>query len=659
MRTYKTSEAKSCMPTRQNRVWVFSKIVSLKYCFQSKTLNTIIYPSQAMRKRDVTLFIFLVLVPAVLAPDVLAKRGEIRLLALTEKDGSTKGTIAELELELQPGSERVYLETTPFTKMATQISLRFAQQIACKELDKDCTSLDFLYTIKALPGIVGGPSAGAGAAVLTASLLNGLELKEDASITGTINSGGIIGPVGGIDKKITAAGKAGIKKVLIPKGSRFHKDGENTTDLYEHGKKAGVEVIEVATLDEALYHLTGFRLEKPKEGLVIEERYKNIMKDVSKDLCRRNDEIEKEVSAVVLNDLQLVRQDEAVNFSRKAEEAFEKGEYYSSASYCFRSNVLLRRDLFALKKLSKDEVMQRVFDLKKKAEDYSKELEARQIKTITDIQTYMAVQERLFEVYETLFNILEGVGSTEERFYLLAYAEERFYSVLSWAKFFDGKDRRFDLTEERLKESCIDKISEAEERYNYVKSILQNDLERTKKELEKAYYDLNNESYISCLYGASKAKAEADIVMSVLGVEESRFNELIDLKLGVAKTTIVNAQKQNIFPIIGYSYYEYSSSLKEVDKYSSLLFAEYALELSNLDIYFEKKEDKQERFFNLFNKQGFAFLAIGLGLGIILALAAVYAKRLFKPKEPFKITRIRRVKTLQTSRIGRLRGKKR
>ena len=40
---------------------------------------------------------------------------------------------------------------------------------------------------------------------------------------------------------------------------------------------------------------------------------------------------------------------------------------------------------------------------------------------------------------------------------------------------------------------------------------------------------------------------------------------------------------------MGYSYYEYAQSLREEDPFSALLFTEYALELSNLDIYFKRK----------------------------------------------------------------------
>ena len=145
----------------------------------------------------------LILVLAI--PSVAAQAGHIKLLAMVESGGESRGALADLQLDIKPGSERVFLETFPLTKITTQVSLRFAQQIACSEFDIDCSGYDFFYTITALPGIVGGPSAGSAAAVLAAALLNGDELRKDIGVTGTINSGGIIGPVGGLKSKIKAA----------------------------------------------------------------------------------------------------------------------------------------------------------------------------------------------------------------------------------------------------------------------------------------------------------------------------------------------------------------------------------------------------------------------------------------------------------------------
>ena len=156
-----------------------------------------------------------------LLPNAAAKQGHMRLLAVTETSNGDVGGIADLFLEIKPGTGRVFLETFPLTKLDTQISTRFAKEIACDFLDANCGKYDFFYTITADSSIIGGPSAGSAIAVLTVSLIKDVPLNDEVAVTGTINSGGVIGPVGGIEAKIDAAEGVGMKKVLIPIGEYF------------------------------------------------------------------------------------------------------------------------------------------------------------------------------------------------------------------------------------------------------------------------------------------------------------------------------------------------------------------------------------------------------------------------------------------------------
>ncbi|MEM2916097.1 MAG: hypothetical protein QXT19_01950, partial [Candidatus Woesearchaeota archaeon] len=142
-----------------------------------------------------------------------------------------------------------------------------------------------------------------------------------------------------------------------------------------------------------------------------------------------------------------------------------------------------------------------------------------------------------------------------------------------------------------------------------------------RRELDSAYKDLESGNYTTCLYKASKTKAEADVILSLVGVEASRIDSLIDLKLGIAKNAIIRSQQKGIFPIIGYSYYEYAGSLKPIDKYSSLLFAEYALEFSNMDIYFARKKPVMLTIWQAIESHMLWVLG-GIILGIIISMLA-------------------------------------
>src|SRR3989338_4077632 len=130
-------------------------------------------------KRLIILFLLLNLM---LLPSVIAKSGHMKLLAVKEPEAGFEGGIADLYLEIKPGSGRVFLETFPLTRTDTQMSTRFAKAIACDTLERDCDDVDFFYTITSDSAVIAGPSAGASIAVLTVSMLENLELNEDYAI---------------------------------------------------------------------------------------------------------------------------------------------------------------------------------------------------------------------------------------------------------------------------------------------------------------------------------------------------------------------------------------------------------------------------------------------------------------------------------------------
>ena len=148
--------------------------------------------------------------------------------------------------------------------------------------------------------------------------------------------------------------------------------------------------------------------------------------------------------------------------------------------------------------------------------------------------------------------------------------------------------------------------------------MLPESLKRTRRTLDEAYIAYNNESYISCIGSASKAKAEADVVMGLLGVEDSRLKDILDIKLELVRQQLLRAQQEGIFPIIGYSYYEYAQSLVQADISSALLFSEYALELSDLGIYVDKPKK------TIITPLKVDLFSMGVGLLMGVFIAGVY-----------------------------------
>jgi predicted S18 family serine protease len=205
----------------------------------------------------------------------------------------------------------------------------------------------------------------------------------------------------------------------------------------------------------------------------------------------------------------------------------------------------------------------------------------------------------------------------------LAYSIERLNSAVSWSNFFDKGTKKYMINKDEIKNSCINKIYEAEERNEYLKLITAMNFETTEKDIGSARSDLENESYELCLFKASKAKAESDVILNTIGIDESQLLETTEQRLDVIRKNLIKEQQKGIFPVVGYSYYEYANDLKDKDIYSSMLFTEYSLELSNLDIYFK---DNNESKFNLrldikyiigISLTFISGILIGLGIGKI------------------------------------------
>lgn len=82
----------------------------------------------------------------------------------------------------------------------------------------DHTNISSDYQIKIDAGSIGGPSAGMMFTLETYSLITGKDLRQGHEIagTGTMNTDGTIGRIGGIDKKVIAANEAGADIFFAP-----------------------------------------------------------------------------------------------------------------------------------------------------------------------------------------------------------------------------------------------------------------------------------------------------------------------------------------------------------------------------------------------------------------------------------------------------------
>lgn len=577
-------------------------------------------------KKTISL-IFLLFVVSISQVSAYREEGKIGLLTVSESLNGTvqRGGVADLYLSIKPGSGRIYIDSFPLSRLDTQITMRFASELACDFLQLDCSNLDFFYNIRADSSIVGGPSAGAAATLLTIAMLDNQDIDEKVIMTGTINSGYLIGPVAGISEKTFAAQRYGYEKVLIPRWDALNESFEENRTL---------KIIYVSRIEDALLEFTGKNYSKEYSPVVPSIDYINTMRKITIDLCAKyggftDNRIVMPNISDILPDLgsdssydSNFSSNSSSNSSKEEKDYFvlalqeiDRGSYYSAASYCFGGNVRISRKLY--EGISNNGLKQEYAKLLGELSIQDSFLKKQEIKTITDLETYMIVKERIEEARSILRE--EDPDNLSGR--NIAYAKERLDTAVSWSKFFSIDGKEFSRNIDVLETACNKKLSETEERINYLQVYYPRDVDRS--ELNKAYGYSQSGEYALCIFTAAKAKAEVDVILGALFLNNDDVGELLQEKLDAASVVINRQQESGLFPILGYSYYEYANSLSSEEPYSALLYAEYALEMSNLDMYIGMQREKIPIRSNI-DSQNIALFVLGFVCGALLVVFFVF-----------------------------------
>ncbi len=617
----------------------------------------------------------LILLTFVLTPTVAHTHTDIIsantiLLAVSENgDGELRGGTAQLKLEIVPGSGRVFIDTFPLSQIDTQVSTRNAQSFACEFLEMDCTTVDFIYTITSGSSIIGGPSAGAVMSILTIGLLDGEPLRKDIAMTGTISHGGFIGPVGGVKQKIEAASRSGVKTVLIPYGERVMRQQNTTSDIWTsrhndsqtevtfetsdldliaYGETLGVTVVEVSHIYDALPYYIQKEYPLIQAQITPPEYYESTMAHIATLMCTTTQNLMQDVTQQTFTDnttnttARII--DSRVVFSTNVTEIrfpdsnvglnqtftqahtlYEQGlhalsdeRYYSAASFCYgaalnvRFLTLVQEDVDDVRALAQNALDTHNLDL----DNY---------KTITDLQTYMLVNERLAEAQNHFSRGVEFENNSKTlAINQYAAAIERVESAKAWSLFYQGFGETYDF--DTMQASCMLRLRELDERYNYLQLYI-GSTGRIGDNVALAQQYATERKYEACLHKASLTKAEIDTILSTATISRDNAAEVANQRLIIVEQIILRQIEKGNFPIIGYSYYEYAKSLIETDPSSSLLYLGYALELANMDIYFAA-QDRQvniNTIADVFTKSPYYEFAKGVALGIILGAIFLFA----------------------------------
>ncbi len=203
--------------------------------------------------KKILLFLFLVFLFSYAF--AVITHGEMKIYAVTTQG---EGLSADLIIDLEPGTGRVWTDVQPLVGTTTQGAALTAVNLA-KNYSPEVDNYDYKFDIDSDASIVEGPSAGAAMALLTISMLRDKQFQKNVSITGTISEDGYVGGVGGVYEKTKEAAETGIDLFMIPRGEAKQTvriNGEiRSINLLEYApENFGVKVVEVSTIDDALQY---------------------------------------------------------------------------------------------------------------------------------------------------------------------------------------------------------------------------------------------------------------------------------------------------------------------------------------------------------------------------------------------------------------------
>ena len=199
------------------------------------------------------------------APLTTQRETQVSAVCVTTLEGALSGRAARLTARIARNRARV-----PSVGITEELSSGTGDQwlttlwqaafVATQATDSSL--LDFEFTLR-----VGGPIEGPSAGLLTAStltaLIRGKKVLPGTTVVGSVNPDGSAGPVSDVVLRLRAAAGAGLKRFGFPLGARQQADASGEVDLLVEGKKLGVEVKELASLDDAYLFLTGEALPRP------------------------------------------------------------------------------------------------------------------------------------------------------------------------------------------------------------------------------------------------------------------------------------------------------------------------------------------------------------------------------------------------------------
>jgi len=506
---------------------------------------------------------------------------------------------------------------------SARLAVKVASTLVRNDEDSDINpdNYDYYFVVRTDSPIIGGPSAGGVMTVAAVSLLKNWELDNQTVMTGMINPDGSIGPIGGITYKIDAAYSVGATRFLIPKGQDKYTQMKTTTeenngwirtvtkpvtiDVSDYAmENYGIEVNEVADINDALEYYTGQRFEfQESDTPITTEDYNTSIKPLASRLLKetrdtyQNASKKFEESSIpnyfpnyYRNDVKK-ELDKAFDSLEDAEKWYNESLYYTSTSKSFQSLIYSQFVSYSCEYYDNDgsegwidNLLDEVDSLHK---NVSKEAKNEPVTGFVTLQTVGAAQRRASEAgayLEQAKDIYENQGFTSfsgvmDFLYSIAFVVERSKTVSWWIEIGTNKfNDTGKISNSTIENLALEYIEEAKQSVFYSNVLLgelgssYSDsvgyLSEANELVNTAQDDLDNGYSKAALFESLEALVKANLAIELIGTNSE---EKLDMASENANNNIVKIRKQGIEPVLSVSYYEYAESLRNESAYDSAL----------------------------------------------------------------------------------------
>lgn len=175
--------------------------------------------------------------------------GKVNGLAVMGSNVTATGIITPIAAEVTPASSRAegkLIATGKLGKIARE-AVKNISAVIKRHMNRDIASYDIhVQFIQTYSGVE-GDSASVSVAVAVISALEGIPVRQDVAMTGSLSVRGMVLPVGGVTAKVKAAIEAGMKYVIIPES--------NKEDVYLDSREAKkVKLLYAKNIADVLTH---------------------------------------------------------------------------------------------------------------------------------------------------------------------------------------------------------------------------------------------------------------------------------------------------------------------------------------------------------------------------------------------------------------------